>query len=75
MKKPKLSILVLYGVCAFVWTIRAVLGVIYREYASSPVLFALNGICALIWIVAFVRWLVLYLSDKAERERYEWKKD
>ncbi len=63
MKKPKLSTVILYGLCAVIWTIRVVFAVIYREYDTSVFFFVLNALCAGIWIAAFVKWWIVYRSN------------
>lgn len=62
MKEPKRITLVLYGLCAVIWTIRAILGVVYKEYDYSFGFFILNVLTALIWIAAFVKWMLKYRS-------------
>ncbi len=64
MKKPRRITLVLYGLCAILWTIRVILGAVRAEYDSSPNLFLLNVLTALIWIVAFARWFRKYRSEE-----------
>ncbi|MCR4805404.1 MAG: hypothetical protein K5981_07080 [Clostridia bacterium] len=54
MEKPKRSLVILYGICAAIWTLRAVLSVIGREYERSMIFFVLNMICSVIWVVLFI---------------------
>ena len=35
MKKPKLVTVILCGLAAAIWTVRAILGVVYQEYSDS----------------------------------------
>ncbi len=51
---------ILYGLCAVIWTIRAIAGAVYQEYNDSLFIFVLNVICAVIWIAVFVKWLTEY---------------
>jgi len=66
MKKPSRFTLILYGVCAVIWTVRVIAGVVYREYDYSIFIFVLNILCAVIWIAAFIKWLIVYRSNKQE---------
>lgn len=54
MKKANLFVSVLLALCAVVWSVRAVLDVIYRVYDTSVFLFLLDILCAIVWIVALV---------------------
>ena len=53
MNNASRFIVILFGLCAVVWTVRAVLDIVYQTYTNSIALFALNIICAVIWIAAF----------------------
>ncbi len=68
MKSPKLGTVILYGLCAVVWTVRVILGVVYKEYNDSVIFFVLNILCAVIWIAAFIKWLIKYRSN-SDKER------
>ncbi|MCD7749381.1 MAG: hypothetical protein LUH42_04970 [Oscillospiraceae bacterium] len=69
MKKSKLLNVVLYGLCAVIWTVRVVVSVVCREYDYYVGIFSLNILVALIWIAAFVKWLLRYRSEKDESGR------
>ena len=66
MKKPKRNTLVLYGLCAVIWSLRVIIGVMYKEYDYSFGFFILNVLAALVWIAAFVKWMLKYRSKKDE---------
>ena len=66
MKKPKPITLVLYGLCAVIWSLRVIIGVVYKEYNCSFGFFTLNVLAALVWIAAFVKWMLKYRSKKDE---------
>ncbi len=66
MKKPKRITLVLYGLCAVIWPLRVIIGVMYKEYDYSFGFFILNVLAALVWIAAFVKWMLKYRSKKDE---------
>ena len=66
MKKPKRITLVLYGLCAVIWSLRVIIGVMYKEYDYSFGFFILNVLAALVWIAAFVKWMLKYCSKKGE---------
>ncbi len=55
---------ILYAVCAVLWTVRAILEVIYKTYNDSVFLFVLNILCAVVWILAFVVNLKRYRFGK-----------
>ncbi len=65
MKEPKRITLVLYGLCAVIWTLKVVFSVVYKEYDY----FILNALIAIIWIAAFIRWTIRYRSEKSERKK------
>lgn len=64
MKKPKRITVILYGLCAVVWTLRVIFGIAQEEYDYNSVFFLLNVLIAFIWIAAFVRWMLKYRSEK-----------
>ena len=66
MKKPKRITLVLYGLCAVIWSLRVIIGVMYKEYDYSFGFLILNVLAALVWIAAFVKWMLKYRSKKDE---------
>ena len=66
MERPKPGTVILFGVCAVIWTIRVIAGVVYKEYLDSVFWFSLNAVCAVIWIVVFVKWLRRYRSYSKE---------
>ena len=67
MKQPRRLTVILFGTCAVIWTIRAILEVVYQTYNDSVFLFVLNVLCAVIWIAAFVVNLKRYRSNKDEQ--------
>ena len=66
MKKTSRLSVILYALCAVIWTIRAILEVVYETYDYSIFLFVLNILCAILWIVAFIVNLKRYRSNKDE---------
>ena len=64
MKKPSLLSVMFYALFAVLWSIRAILEVIYQTYNDSVFWCVLNIICALIWIAAFIANLKRYRSSK-----------
>ncbi len=66
MEKPKLVTVILCGLAAAIWTVRAILGVVYQEYSDSVFWFVLNELCAVIWIAVFIKWLIIYRSNTKE---------
>lgn len=64
MKKPSLFAVILYALCAVIWSVRVMFEVIYSSYYNSVFLFVLNILCALIWIAAFIVNLKRYRSNK-----------
>ena len=71
MKKPKLITLVLYGLCAVIWSLRVIIGVMYKEYDYSFGFFILNVLAALVWIAAFVKWMLKYRSKKMNSDNFQ----
>ena len=67
MKQPRRLTVILFGACAVIWTIRAILEVVYQTYNDSVFWFVLNVLCAVIWIAAFVINLRRYRSNKDEQ--------
>ena len=68
MEKGKIKKInvILYGICAVIWTARAVLEIAYRTYDLHPGRFILNIVCALIWIAAFAVCLKRYRENGEE---------
>ena len=66
MKKPSRFTVILYAVCAVVWTMRAIQEVIYQTYNNSVFWFVLDILCTVIWIAAFVVTLKKYHSYKED---------
>ena len=66
MKKPSRLAVILFALCAVIWSIRAILEVAYKTYNDSIFWFVLNVLCAVIWIAAFIVNLKRYRSSKKE---------
>ncbi|MBQ3170042.1 MAG: hypothetical protein IJB99_09815 [Clostridia bacterium] len=66
MKKPSRLTVILFGVCAVIWTIRAILEVAYQTYNDSVFWFILNVLCAVIWIAAFILNLKRYRANEED---------
>ena len=66
MKKPSRLTVILYAVCAVVWTMRAIQEVIYQTYNNSVFWLVLDILCTVIWIVVFVVTLKRYHSYKED---------
>jgi len=69
MKKTSRSTVILFGVCAVIWTVRAVVDVFNQIYNESIFLFMLDWLCALLWVAAFVGILRKYRSAQADTEK------
>ena len=65
MKKTNGLSVILFGFCAVIWTIRAILEVIDKTYNSFQG-FGMNMLCAVLWIAAFILNLKNYRSNKDE---------
>lgn len=68
MKKISRSTVILFGVCAVIWTARAVVDVFNQIYNESVFLFMLDWLCALLWVAAFIGWLKKYRSKQKNAE-------
>ena len=66
MKKVSTGCVVVFGLCAVVWSVRVLLDIIYKTYNDSAVLFVLNALVALLWIGAFAVQLRKYRSARDE---------
>lgn len=69
MKKKRISFVtvVLCGVAAVTWSIRAVLDIVYGTVEASIVFFIFNILCIAIWIIAFFVNLHRYRSNDKEK--------
>ena len=67
MKKQSLALVILCGICAAIWTVRAILDLVYQTYQSTPWPMALNVLCAVVWLIAFVVNLNRYRSGQNKR--------
>ena len=66
MKKPSRFVVILYGLCAVIWTIRGMLDIVFKTYSDSGFWFVMNILCAVLWIAAFIVSLKRYRSNKDE---------
>lgn len=66
MKKTSCLSVILYGMCAIIWTVRVIVDIVLKTYNDSVFLFVLNIFCAVIWICSFFILLTRYLSNKDE---------
>ena len=66
MKKPDRLTVILFGVCAVLWTIRAVYEVAHQTYNDSVFWFILNVLCSVIWIAAFIAYLKRYRANEED---------
>ena len=67
MKKGSLLSVVLFGLCAVIWSVKAIYEVINTPYSTTPTLLTLDMVCALCWIVAFAVSIKRYRSNKDEK--------
>ena len=68
MKKAGGVSVILYGMCAVIWTIRVILDVVNHTVYVPGFSFVLNVLCAVLWIACFVVNLKRYLSNKEEQK-------
>lgn len=61
--KPNKATVVIYGVCAVIWTIRAIFEIAYQTFNDSVFWFLLNVLCAVVWIAAFIVNMKKYRSN------------
>lgn len=66
-KKINFLTVVLCGIAALIWTIRAVVDVVYHIPQTSTILFLLDILCAVIWIVTFFINLYKYRSNRTDK--------
>lgn len=68
MKRKKVSYttVILNGLCAFIFTVRAILEVICQTYYDSIFWFVVNIICAILLIIVFAVNLNRYRTSKKE---------
>ncbi len=62
MKKSKLALVIINGMCAVIWTVKAVLGIGSQIYDDSVLLSAADVSCAVMWIIVFIMNLIEYRS-------------
>ncbi len=67
MKKTSLVAVILVGLAAVIWTIRAVLEIVLKTYNESVFLFVLNVLCSVVWIVSFIVNLKRYRSNRENK--------
>ena len=64
MKKPSLLVVILYGMCAVIWTVKVIVDIVYKTYNYSVFVFVLGILCALMWIYGFFTLMKRYRSNK-----------
>ena len=69
MKKISRLTLILFGSCAVIWTVRAVMEIIYQTYQDSVFWFVMNMLCAVLWIAAFIVNLVRYSRQDDDKSQ------
>lgn len=67
MKKTSLAAVILVGLAAVIWTIKAVLEIVLKTYNESVFLFVLNVLCSVVWIVSFIVNLKRYRSNRENK--------
>ena len=67
MKKTSLAAVILVGLAAVIWTIRAVLEIVLKTYNESVFGFVLNVLCSVVWIVSFIVNLKRYRSNRENK--------
>lgn len=67
MKKPSCLLVILYGMCAVVWTVKVILEVANHTNIVPGFWIVLDVLCAVLWIANFVVNLKRYLSNKEEQ--------
>ena len=67
MKKTSLAAVILVGLAAVIWTIRAVLEIVLKTYNESVFLFVLNVLCSVVWIVSFIVNMKRYRSNRENK--------
>lgn len=66
MKKVSGLSVILYALCAVIWTFRVILDLANQTYSHSVFLFVLNILCAVVWSAGFIVNLKRYRSKKDE---------
>lgn len=66
MKKISRLNLILFGSCAVIWTIRAVLEAVHQTYQDSVFWFVMNMLCAVLWIAAFIVNMYRYRAQNSQ---------
>lgn len=65
MKEEKWLSAVLYGICAFIWSVKTICEVFDTSLPTTHIL--LDAACAICWIVAFIAAIKRYRSNKKEQ--------
>lgn len=64
----RLTLTILAGLCAIIWTVGTVLDVIGKTYIESKSDFIFQASLNLVWIVIFIGWLIKYLKARKEAQ-------
>ena len=67
MKKPSGLFVIIFGVCAVLWTVKVIFEITNPINIVPGFWFVLDVLCAVLWITAFVVNLKRYLSNKEEQ--------
>lgn len=46
--------LILYAVCAIIWTMTSLISIVKKSYDDSMFLFVMNILCTILWYIAFI---------------------
>lgn len=64
MKEGHIISVISFGLCAIIWTVRAVFDIINTAYTTTPILLVLDVVNVICWIVAFIVQLKKYMKFK-----------
>lgn len=62
--KKKRTTMILFGLCALIWSAKAVYEIVAMQNATAPVMLYLDAACALCWILTFAAAAKRYRSGK-----------
>lgn len=63
-KKTSIVVVILYGMCAVIWTVKSFIDIYYKTYTDNGFVFAMDVLCSILWIISFVILLRRYIANK-----------
>ena len=66
MKENSILSVIFFGLCAVIWSVKAICELADMPYPTTNFLLVLDVVCAICWIAAFIVQLIKYIKSGKE---------